>query len=85
MKITKFKNINILSVALAFCLLITPNVEANEFGLTDQKYQEIENRVNSMSLEQLTTRRSMLLDEQEQINSSSGSASRSGRLKEIAA
>jgi hypothetical protein len=84
MKITKFKNINILSVALAFCLL-TPNVEANEFGLTDQKYQEIENRVNSMSLEQLTTRRSMLLDEQEQINSSSGSASRSGRLKEIAA
>ena len=78
-----FKNINILSIALAFCLLV-PNVQANEFGISDLKYQEIENRVNTMSLEQLNARRSMLINEQESM-SGSGSASNSGRLREIAA
>ena len=60
MNMQNFKNINILSIALAFCLLV-PNVQANEFGISDLKYQEIENRVNSMSLEQLNARRSMLI------------------------
>ena len=78
-----FKNINILSLALVFCLAI-PNAQANEFGIPDKKLQDIETRVNSMSLEQLNAARSMLIDEQEALNSSTGSAS-SGRLKEIAA
>ena len=83
MNMQNFKNINILSIALAFCLLV-PNVQANEFGISDLKYQEIENRVNTMSLEQLNARRAMLINEQESM-SGSGSASNSGRLREIAA
>ena len=83
MNMQNFKNINILSIALAFCLLV-PNVQANEFGISDLKYQEIENRVNTMSLEQLNARRSMLINEQVN-DSGSGSASKSGRLREIAA
>jgi hypothetical protein len=78
-----FKNINILSLALAFCLAV-PNVQANEFGISDQKLQDIETKVNSMSFEQLNASRSMLIDEQEELNNSGGSGA-SGRLKEIAA
>jgi hypothetical protein len=85
MNIKNFKYTNLLGFVLVTCLLI-PNVEANEFGISDQKFQEIENRVNSMSLEQLNARRSMLLNEQDSINNSGGgSAAKSGRLKEIAA
>jgi hypothetical protein len=84
MKMKNFKQLYILSFALSFCLL-TINVEANEFGISDQKFQEIESRVNTMSLEQLNARRSMLLNEQDSINSSGSSSARSGRLKEIAA
>ena len=62
MNIIKFKNLNVLSIALAFCLLV-PNVQANEFGISDSMYQEFENRVNSMSLEQLNARRMVLLAE----------------------
>ena len=79
-----FKQLYILSFALSFCLL-TINIEANEFGISDQKFQEIESRVNSMSIEQLNARRSMLLNEQDSINSSGSSSAGSGRLKEIAA
>ena len=84
MKMKNFKQLYILSFALSFCLL-TINVEANEFGISDQKFQEIESRVNTMSLEQLNARRSMLLNEQDSINSSGSSSATSGRLKEIAA
>jgi hypothetical protein len=84
MNMQNFKNINILSIALAFFLLV-PNVQANEFGISDLKYQEIENRVNTMSLEQLNARRAMLINEQESMSGSSGSSSNSGRLREIAA
>ena len=56
MNILNFKNVNILSIALAFVLLV-PNVQANEFGISDLEYQEIESRVNSMSFSELNARR----------------------------
>ena len=56
---------NIMSgVALVFCLLLTSNVYANDYGITDQKLNEIEARVNKMSIEQLNERRNILLVEQ---------------------
>ena len=81
---------NIMSgVALVFCLLLTSNVYANDYGITDQKLNEIEARVNKMSIEQLNERRNILLAEQASLqeeadNSSVGSAGNS-RLAEIAA
>ena len=76
-------------VALVFCLLLTSNVYANDYGITDQKLNEIEARVNKMSIEQLNERRNILLAEQASLqeeadNSSVGSAGNS-RLAEIAA
>ena len=53
MNILNFKNINILSLALAFSLLV-PSVQANEFGISDLEYQEIESRVNSMNFSEPT-------------------------------
>ena len=64
MKIKNFKKLFTLSFVLTFSLL-SVNVESNEFGISDQKFQEIESRINSMSLEQLNARRTMLLDEQD--------------------
>ena len=85
MKIKNFKKLFTLSFVLTFSLL-SVNVESNEFGISDQKFQEIESRINSMSLEQLNARRTMLLDEQDALNSSSGSSpAKTNRLKEIAA
>ena len=80
-----FKHINLVGIALIVCMMV-PLVEANQFGISEQKYQDIEYRVNSMSIEQLVARRSMLLDEEEVINNtSSGSAKATSRLNEIAA
>ncbi len=82
------KKINILSIFIAFCLLITPNLQANEFGISDQKFQEIESSVNSMSFEQLNARRAMLIKEQANLNEGSEGSTSSGaasRLREILA
>ena len=75
----------LLGLALTV-ILVSPSLHANEFGISDLKYQQIENRVNSMSLQQLNARKSSLLDEEEAINSSSlGSSQKNNRLREIAA
>mgnify|MGYP001378882284 CR=1 FL=1 len=80
MNIIKFKNLNVLSIALAFCLLV-PNVQANEFGISDMEYQQIESRVNKMNFSELNDRRALLLREQAAYQSSGGSGSSSARAR----
>ena len=46
---------------MAFSLIT--NIHANDYGISDQKLEEIENRVKSMNLEQLNDRRSELIVE----------------------
>ena len=88
------KNITIYSIVLAFCLLVTPNIHANGFGISDQKYDEINTRVNSMSFEQLNSRVNTLKNEQRSLEqslqegsegSSAASSSVRQRLAEISA
>ena len=82
MNILNFKNINILSIALAFILLV-PNVQANEFGISDLEYQEIESRVNSMNFSELNARRALLLKEKAALQSSDDSGSLMAELSAI--
>ena len=82
MNILNFKNVNILSIALAFILLV-PNVQANEFGISDLEYQEIESRVNSMNFSELNARRALLLKEKAALQSSDDSGSIMAELSAI--
>ena len=82
MNILNFKNINILSLALAFSLLV-PSVQANEFGISDLEYQEIESRVNSMNFSELNARRALLLKEKAALQNSDDSGSIMAELSAI--
>ena len=90
----KFKNINIIGLAMALCLVISMPAHSNEFGISDQKLDEISTRVNSMSLEQLNARANELRSEKSSIEqslqagsdgSASSNSSAAQRLKEIVA
>ena len=67
MKINNYRY-NLAGIALAFCFLLPTSANANDYGISEQKLNEIEARVNSMSLEQLNARRSLLLNEQNSLN-----------------
>ena len=89
-----FKNANLLTFGIALCLAMVSPLHANEYGISDQRLNEITTRVNSMSFEQLNARVVALKTEQRtlqnslQANGDSGS-SQAGtvrtRLAEITA
>ena len=93
MKTKNFKSLNFMVLALAFCLVAPVSFADDYSQLSDQKINEIADRVNKMSFEQLNARRSELLVERasyqesdgEAEGGSSGSAASSGRLAEIMA
>jgi hypothetical protein len=84
---------NLLTFAVVFCLIGSLSVQANEYGISDQRLNEITTRVNSMSFEQLNARAVTLKAEQRTLENSlqageSGSSqagSARTRLAEIAA
>ena len=59
-------NFKILSVLFAFMIYVS-NAEANEYGITDLKLNEIENRVKSMTPDQLNNRYAQLKLEQRKL------------------
>ncbi|MDC3245228.1 DUF5011 domain-containing protein, partial [Gammaproteobacteria bacterium] len=90
-----FKNENILTLVMAFSLFISVPADANEFGISDQKLNEINLKVSSMNYEQLKSRtvllkaeqKSLELDLQESLGTSETETTSNARnrLKEIAA
>ena len=60
------KSFNVISISLLFILISAP-IHANEFDISDQKYNEINARVNSMSINELNARIDLLKAEEKQI------------------
>ena len=65
-----FKNANLLTFAIALCLAMVSPLHANEYGISDQRLNEITTRVNSMSFEQLNARVVTLKAEQRTLQNS---------------
>ena len=83
------KKFNLLGLTLAFSLMVSPVVNANEYGISEERYSAIEDRVNAMSVAELASRSkelSLERDELKCVQSNEVSSSNiASRLNAIAA
>ena len=83
------KSLNTMAITFAFCLLLSNPIHANEYNISEQKLDEINTRVNSMSFDQLNSRVVALKAEQaslqEEVDSGSSNRAVGNRLREITA
>ena len=88
----KFKGLKFVFSTLIAFSLIAFNANANEFGLPESEFNDINEKVNNMNYAELVSTRASLLDERNQLQEAQGSTqspsqmkAMSNRLAEIAA
>ena len=77
------KNLKLTKVLSLILFTVSLTVVANDFDISDEKFNEINNKVNSMNYTELAKNEKLLISEIDQINSSLDSTQNPSQIKSL--
>ena len=77
------KNLKLTKVLSLILFTVSLTVVANDFDISDEKYNEINNKVNSMNYTELAENEKLLISEIDQINNSLDSTQNPSQIKSL--